>query len=74
MMWGVVLLEPLTSGGPPMQGGDSQLEVGLEIWYRCTACNDWFIVPQGYKAQEEGIEEDFWHFRSRCAFTILYLH
>jgi hypothetical protein len=45
--------------GPPMQGRDPQLEVGLEIWYRCTAHNDWFIVPRGYEAQEEGTEEDF---------------
>ena len=26
--------------GPPMTGGDSHLEAGLEIWYRCTSCQD----------------------------------
>lgn len=45
--------------GPPMQGGDTQLAKGLEIWYRCTAHNDWFIVPRGYEVQEESVEEDF---------------
>jgi hypothetical protein len=44
--------------GPPMRGGDSQLEAGLEIWYRCTARQEWFAVPRGYEALEEGVERD----------------
>jgi len=44
--------------GPPMTGGDARLEPGLEIWYLCTARQDWFLVPRGYEAQEEGVAED----------------
>lgn len=44
--------------GPTMEGGDSVLDCGLEIWYKCEACQDWFIVPRGYVAVEEGHEED----------------
>jgi hypothetical protein len=44
--------------GPPMKAGDAQLEEGLQIWYKCTICQDWFIIPQGYEVEEEGAEED----------------
>jgi len=44
--------------GPTMEGGNLALEPGLEIWYRCEARQDWFIVPHGYVAVEERQEED----------------
>jgi hypothetical protein len=44
--------------GPTMKGGDRVLELGLEIWYKCEARQDWFIVPRGYVAVEEGLEDD----------------
>lgn len=44
--------------GPPMTGGDPQLEEGLQIWYKCIARQDWFPVPRGFEAHEEGVEDD----------------
>lgn len=44
--------------GPPMTAGDARLEPGPEIWYKCTAREDWFPIPQGYEVQEEGVEQD----------------
>jgi hypothetical protein len=44
--------------GPPMIGGDAMLEKGLQIWYKCEAHQDWFIVPCGWVALVEGVEAD----------------
>jgi hypothetical protein len=41
-----------------MKAGDTQLEEGLQIWYKCTARQDWFVIPQGYEVEQEGAEED----------------
>jgi len=41
--------------GPPMEGGDEPtLEDRLQIWYKCEARQDWFIIPRGYAVVEEG--------------------
>src|SRR6202040_1597270 len=44
--------------GPTMEVGNSVLEPGLEIWYRCEARQDYFVVPCRYVAVEEGQEKD----------------
>ena len=41
-----------------MTSGDSQPEKGLQIWYKCIACQDWFPIPHGFEAQEDGIDDD----------------
>ena len=37
-----------------MEGGDDVLEPGLQIWYKCEACQDWLPIHQGYVAVAEG--------------------
>ena len=44
--------------GPTMEGGEEHLEPGLQIWYKCEARQDWFIIPRGYVAVEEGVDDD----------------
>ena len=44
--------------GPIMEAGDEVLELGLQIWYRCEACGDWFPIPWGYVAVEEAEPEE----------------
>jgi hypothetical protein len=34
--------------GPPMVTGDSSACPGESIWYRCEACQDWFLIPPSY--------------------------
>ena len=44
--------------GPPMKGGDLHLEEGQQIWYKCTARQDWFPVPRGYEVHDDSVEDD----------------
>ena len=41
--------------GPPMVGGDYEEVPGETLWYKCTACKDWFPIPHGYTVI---VEED----------------
>ena len=41
-----------------MKGGDPHLEKGLQIWYKCTARQDWFPVAHGYEVHDDSVEDD----------------
>ncbi|KIM83494.1 hypothetical protein PILCRDRAFT_6924 [Piloderma croceum F 1598] len=44
--------------GPTMEGGKEHLGPGLQIWYKCEACQDWFIIPHGFVVVEEGVDDE----------------